>query len=80
MSTLKRTKPAGIFVNEYLTRDRSQFLYSLRNLKKKFPSITASYSRNGTIYYKLQGSDEPLIVNDMSEVNKLEEKMLNLKM
>ena len=63
MSTLKRNKPNGIFVNQYLTKKRSQLLYSLRNIKK-ITLLVPSYSRYGTVFYKLQGNDKPQIIND----------------
>ena len=77
LSTLKRNKPPGLFANEYLTKIRASLLYKVRLLKKQFPSIVAAYSRNGAVFCRMINAERPFMLNDMSEVNKLEERLIN---
>ena len=46
-------KPTNVYVNEHLTQKRSTLLYQLRIIKKNNPFISAAYTRNRIIYYKL---------------------------
>lgn len=77
LSSLKRVRPSNLFANEYLTKLRSSLLYKLRSLRKKYQSIRSVYSRSGVIYYRLNTIDRPISVSDESDINKLEEKMIN---
>lgn len=77
LTMLKRARPSNLYANEYLTRIRSSLLYKIRSLKKQYSNIHSAYSKNGTIYYKIGMDDRPTIVTNDSEINKLEEKIIN---
>ena len=46
-------RPTNIYINEYMTQNRSALLYKLRVVKKDNPAIGSVCTRNGSIYYKL---------------------------
>ena len=51
ISACKQTKPPNLFINENLTPTRNNILFSLRCVKKKFPSIVAACSsHDGKVY------------------------------
>lgn len=77
ITSIRHTKPGNLFANDYLTKQRALTLYKLRCLKKRFETITSTYSRNGVIYYKTIGSTKEHLVIDDSDVKKLEVKLLN---
>ena len=77
LSCLKRIRPPGLFGNEYLTKIRSTLLYKVRLLKKQFPNNVTGYSRNGIVFCKMNNNVRPLMINDISEINKLEERLIN---
>ena len=76
---VKRKRPAEVFASEFLTKNRSELLYKLRLLKRRFSpqKISAVYTRNGIIMYKLPDNERSFVVNDIAGVNKLEERILN---
>ena len=77
LSSLKTVHPAGIFGNEYPTKSRASLLFRLRGFEKRFPTVIATSSPSGVLYYKLRTSNKPVCVTSSAEVNKLEEKLLN---
>jgi hypothetical protein len=79
LSTIRNTRPDNLYANEYLTKHRSSLLYKLRCLRKQFPAITSAFSRNGVVCCKIRGNDRPIVVHEQSDVNKIEEKMLNAR-
>lgn len=74
---LKKEKPPNLFVNEYLTKLRSSLLYRARSLRRNYPSVLGAYSRNGSIFCRVAGLGKPILLSGMTEVNKLEEKLIN---
>ena len=77
VTKLKSTKPTNLYANDYLTKLRATLLYKARSLKRRFPSIIGAYSRNGQIYCKLTVNEKPLALNNLVELNKLEERLIN---
>lgn len=77
LSLFRRNKPKELFANEYLTKHRSQLLYRLRCLKRRFDDLGSVYCSNGSIYYKFKNSNVDVLVTDVSDINKLEVKLLN---
>lgn len=69
------TKPANFYVNEYLTKKRSTLLYNLRCLRKKYDQISAVYSKNGNVYYKIgsEAINKHHLVSDIVELQALED-------
>ena len=73
---IKVNRPNGIFASEFLTKTRSGLLYSLRNLKKSHPNkLKRVYTIDGVVYYKMEGSDRGAVVRDVSDIDKLKEKL-----
>ena len=77
LSDIKLKKPNGIFACEFLTKNRSDMLYRLRVLKRRYPSkIGAAFSRDGSIFYRDISSSRNFVMHDLADINKLEEKLL----
>lgn len=75
LKSFKREKPDGLFVNEYLTKNRSKILYKLRQLRKEnIDQIKSVYSFAGNICVKLVDSEKILFVNDDRNFDRLASK------
>ena len=62
--------PTNVCINEYLTQKRPALLYKLRVIKKDNPAIGSVYTRNGSIYYKLDSDkNKKYIVNEESDLS-----------
>jgi hypothetical protein len=77
LSSFRHNKPENLFANEYLTKHRAQLLYKLRCLRRRFDDLGSVYCSNGSIYYKIRNLNTDVLVTDVSDVNKLEVKLLN---
>ena len=78
VSSARRGKPANIFFAEFLTPLRNKMLFSLKSLKNKYPNkISAVYTRDGTVFYKIPGSEGFKSVRHPKEVTDLENRLLN---
>ena len=76
LKEIKRKKPENIFLSEFLTSFRSKLYYELRQLRKKNPTkITAAYTRNGNIYYKLINDDKFYNVRYLQDIRDLKLKL-----
>ena len=77
LSDIRHKKPNGIFACEFLTKNRSDLLYRLRVLKRRYPSkIGAAFSRDGSIFYRDISCSRNFVMHDLADINKLEEKLL----
>lgn len=74
---MKTKKPSDIFASEYLTKRRSALFYKMRCMKKRFSKISAVYIRYGSVFYKTGETSKPIAIRDVTDINKLEEYMLN---
>ena len=66
-AAVRKIKPNGLYVNEFLTPRRQQLLYELRKLKKK-KKVFNAFSSNGKIYYKLKNNSDRVLVKSMADV------------
>ena len=65
----RKKRPQGIYVSEFLTPNRLQIFYNLRQLKKQHSDkIKSVYTRGGNIYYRLQNSDREIRINSLSDI------------
>ena len=68
----KRKKPLGIYVSEFLTKSKLSLFQNLRNLKKLLPQkISSVYKREGNIFYRLEGSNQAVLVKSMKEIENI---------
>lgn len=58
LKTFRNKKPTDIYINQYLTKDRSVNLYKLKQLKKTNSVITSVYTYSGNICCKLASSPD----------------------
>jgi hypothetical protein len=79
LSTIRNIRPDNLYANEYLTKHRASLLYKLRSLRRQFADITSAFSRNGVVCCKIRGSDRPIVVHELSDVNRIEVKMLSAR-
>ena len=78
ISSARRTKPENIYFAEFLTPLRNKMFFSLRSLKNKYPEkISAVYTRDGIIFYKLPGTDGYKTVRHSKDITDLENRFLN---
>ena len=78
---IKIKRPEKIFVNEYLTKTRSNFLHKLRSLRKNHATLSSVYCLIKWQYLLLTvSSEKPVCVDDSSEINKLELSVSNAKL
>ena len=75
----KRKKSKTIFFSEFLTNYRNKLYISLRALKKSYPEkLTATYTRQGNIYYKLSSNDQRYnLLRNQSDLNELQCQISN---
>ena len=70
LKTFKRKKPANIYVNDYLTKNRSQLLFKLKTLKKENENkISSVYVYAGNICVKIVNNPKYFIRNNFNSVN-----------
>ena len=61
-------KPPGVFISEYLNPCQLDIFYKVRQLRKLHPTkIHSVFTRNGVVFYKLQGSDRVIQVNTVED-------------
>ena len=78
ISSARREKPENIYFAEFLTPFRNKMFFSLRSLKKKYPGkISAVYTRDGIVFYKLPGTDGYKTVRHPNDITDLENRLLN---
>ena len=66
---IKEKKPRDIFVNEFLTRKRSQLFYEIRQKKKNDPRLFHSvYTYNGSIFLKHTKESQPIRIYDIDDL------------
>lgn len=75
MRLVKSSKPDGLFINEGLTKLRSNLFYRCRCLKKNHESFLSVHVRSGTILCRLTNENRPLIVNTVGDLAKLQEAL-----
>ena len=64
-------KPIGIYASEFL-KFKLQIFRNLRNLKKLHPGkIKSVYTREGNIFYRLEGLDRAVMVKSNSEIENI---------
>ena len=56
-----------IFINEDLTKEKSQIFYQSRNLKKQ-KAIKTTWTQDGTVYIRTN-TDEKIMINNVKELN-----------
>ena len=57
LQAVKRDRPTGIFVSDYLTKFRSALFFKLRMAKKDNVDIVATYTVNGNIYARVANNN-----------------------
>lgn len=68
----RKKRPSGIYVSEFLTKPKLQVLRNLKGLKKLHPSkIKSVFTKEGNIFYILQGSSRPVMVKSNSEIENI---------
>ena len=68
----RRKKPLGIYVSEFLTKSKLSLFQNLRNRKKLHPQkISSVYTREGNIFYRLEGADQAVLVKTMREIENI---------
>ena len=68
----RRKKLPNIFYGEFLTPVRNNLYYQLRALKRRFSEkVKSVYTRNGKIYYKLNGVERCHLVRTQDDVTNL---------
>ena len=77
LRTIKKKKPNDIYFNEFLTRHRHNLFYQLRQLRKENREIKSVYTRNGSVYYKLQLNDQYHKVSSVDDITQLKIKISN---
>ena len=76
IASARHSKPVDIYFTEFLTNYRNQMLFSLRSLKSKFrDKISAVYTRDGNLFYKLHGADGFKSVRNPMDVTMLERRL-----
>ena len=76
IASARHSKPVDIYFTEFLTKYRNQMLFSLRSLKSKFrDKISAVYTRDGNLFYKLHGDDGFKSVRNPMDVTMLERRL-----
>ena len=71
-------KLPNIFYGEFLTSLRNNLYYQLKTLKRKFPvKIRLVYTRNGKIYYKLNGIEKYYLVRGHGDITHLVSRLNN---
>ena len=74
----RRHKPEGIFFSEFLTSYRNKLHFEARQLKMKFPQkILTVYIRQGSIYYKVTGSNQYMAIRKHQDLVVLNEQFSN---
>lgn len=71
--SLKSARPDNIYINEYLTKNRSALFYQSRNLKKSCNSVKAVYIKNSCIYINIENKSKPYIVATLADLDKVKE-------
>lgn len=66
---IKLVKPDGLFVNDYLTKSRSELLYHCRALKRNNRRVQAVYVRRGVIVCKVSGLTKAIFVESVDDLN-----------
>lgn len=65
-------KPKGIYISEFLSKPRLQVLRNLKNLKKLHPRrIKSVFTKEGNIFYRLQGADRPVLVKSNKDIENI---------
>ena len=68
----RRKRPKGIYISEFLSKPKLQILRNLRNLKKLHPRrIDSVFTREGNIFYRLQGADRPVLVKSSKDIENI---------
>ena len=76
IASARHSKPVDIYFTEFLTKYRNQMLFSLRSLKSKFrDKISAVYTQDGNLFYKLHGDDGFKSVRNPMDVTMLEGRL-----
>lgn len=77
LSAFKTKKPSDISAYEYLTRNRSQILYKLRNLRGSNNKIKSVYSFSGNVCCKLHNHNKIFTLNTASSYDRFVEGLEN---
>ena len=85
LSACRTVKPSGLYINESLTPARSKLLYSLRQLKKQFPTtVDGCGSQNGRIYAWIKtdipsARNSKVFFSSFDDLDKWSERSLGVK-
>ena len=61
----------NIYINEDLTKNKQEILYEIRKLKRK-KNIANTWTRDGRVFIKVDGQDNPIEIREKHELNKYE--------
>lgn len=77
-SVIRKDKSDGVNLNigEFLTKNNSNLLYQMRNLRRKHEGkIFSCFSRQGRIFFKTTKQSQPAIISDQADINDLSLKL-----
>ena len=68
----RKKRPQGIYVSEFLTPNKLEIFYNLRQLKKQHTDrIQSVYTRGGNIFYRLRNSEREKRINSLEEISRI---------
>ena len=66
----RKKRPQGIYVSEFLTPNKLEIFYNLRQLKRQHSDkIQSVYTRGGNIFYRLRNSDRESRINSLTDIS-----------
>lgn len=68
---VKSKKPTNLFISNYLTKNRANLLYKIRNLKRENSNIESGYIYKGNIFCKIVNKQRASLINSLSDLNDL---------
>ena len=66
----RQKRPNGIFLSEFLTKEKLSLFYRLRQLKRQHPGrIKSVFTRSGNVFYRLSDSERIKQVSSLEELS-----------
>ena len=68
----RERRPKDFYLNEFLTTNKREFFYNLRQLKKQHPNLIKSvFTREGNIFYVKQNSKKSWQVSSLDDLTNI---------
>ena len=75
LRVIRQRKPQNIYFSEFLTPNRNNLYYKLRQIKKKFPHRIASvYTRDGNLFFKIIGDNNYYSIKHEKDITDLDKR------